>query len=203
MKFVLRSSVSICLVLLSGCGYAFDPKTFTFIETSTGSTTTDTQGTQRSSPPSQSLVGFNQDRSDDNDRSSPGSDNSAKDEAPTNVNNSPSQPSSGGNDDDASSGATPSPTPDDDASSGASPSPTPDDNDDSSGGATSPSLPNDDDSDAPSIPGDTGGGTLGGSIDPIGKPIPGDTGGGILGGSINPIGENPNTNINVIDGFLP
>jgi len=46
MKCILRRHIYICLALLPGCGYVFDPETLTFVEAPVDAVSTDTQGEQ-------------------------------------------------------------------------------------------------------------------------------------------------------------
>ena len=179
MKCILRRHIYICLALLPGCGYVFDPDAFTFVKVPVDAVSTDTQGEQllnavEASPTAESAARRNVNRRRDRDRSSPRSDEVSDEGEVTESPSSAPQPSSGvGNTDDSS--ITPSqPSSDvDDQPSGD------DDNedtavDDTTADDASPSVPdaNTTVSDETSPPGDDGNIDLGGAVDVAGKPGP-------------------------------
>ena len=156
MKCILRRHIYICLALLPGCGYVFDPETFTFVEAPVDAVSTDTQGEQslsavEASAAAEPAASRDVNRRSDNDRSSPRSDDVSDEGEATEDTSSTSQPSSGAGSTDDSS-ATPS-------------QPSSDDDDD-----TSPSVPdtNTNIPDVPSRPGDGVNINLGGGFDPLG-----------------------------------
>ena len=79
MKCVVRCQIYMCLVLLAGCGYVFDPEAFTFVKVPVDAVSTNTQEEQslsavEASPTAEPAARRNENRRRDNDRSSPRSD---------------------------------------------------------------------------------------------------------------------------------
>lgn len=138
MKFILRSRIYLCFVLLSGCGYVLDLETFTFVE-----------GSYWTPAISQPVTEATEERPSNNDPVRPNRDRPSP--QPTSDDNNNTDPSSSGNS---------SPTvPDDDGPDVVSP---PGDSGGGTiGGATDPAG-------QPNAPDDDGGGVLGGGIDPTG-----------------------------------
>lgn len=160
MKRVLRNPIYPCLLILSGCGYAFDPESFTFVEAPGTSAGFNIEGWDWPSVSAPTRVGSIGEQGGGNGRSSSGSAES------------PGNAPSGGSDSSSSQPAGDNADDDDASSGGTSPAPS-DDDDNGSGGNTGPSLPGDDGPGRPSIPGDVGGPGLGGGVDPVGDLPPG------------------------------
>ena len=79
MRCVVRCQIFLCLVLLSGCGYVFDPEAFTFVKEPVDAVSTSTQEEQslravETHPTVEPAARRNENRRRDNDRSSPRSD---------------------------------------------------------------------------------------------------------------------------------
>ena len=166
MKCILRRHIYICLALLPGCGYVFDPDAFTFVKVPVDAVSTDTQGEQslsavEANPTTESAARRNVNRRRDSDRSSSRSDDVSDDGAPTQSTSATPQSAS-----DATST--------DDSTSPPSQPSSDDDNDEATGDDASPSVSdaNTTVSNESSPPGDERNINLGGGLDIAGKITP-------------------------------